>query len=103
MASGNSGIRGIRIEGKSAPSQDQILTSEALGFIAKAVEKAGYRLGEDITFALDPASTEFFKDGKYHLDGEGRTQVGASLMLLRALSSACSLSANRYPLRRNMR
>src|ERR1700759_2328775 len=45
---------------------------EALGFIAKAVEKAGYRVGEDIPFALDPASTEFFKDGKYHLEGEGK-------------------------------
>jgi enolase len=44
-----------------------------LGFIAKAVEKAGYRLGEEVFFALDPASTEFFKNGKYVLEGEGKT------------------------------
>jgi enolase len=46
---------------------------EALGFIAKAVEKAGYKLGDDIYFALDPASTEFFKDGKYVMEGAGQT------------------------------
>jgi enolase len=57
-------------EGGFAPNLNS--ADEALGFIAKAVEKAGYRLGEDITFALDPASTEFFKDGKYHLEGEGK-------------------------------
>ncbi len=37
------------------------------------MEKAGYKLGDDIFFALDPASTEFFKDGKYVLEGEGKT------------------------------
>ena len=57
-------------EGGFAPNLKS--ADEALGFIAKAVEKAGYRIGEDITFALDPASTEFFKDGKYHLEGEGK-------------------------------
>jgi enolase len=57
-------------EGGFAPNLQS--ADEALSFIAKAVEKAGYRLGEDITFALDPASTEFFKDGRYHLDGEGK-------------------------------
>ena len=44
---------------------------EALDFILKAVEAAGYRAGEDIVLALDAAATEFFKDGKYHLEGEG--------------------------------
>jgi enolase len=57
-------------EGGFAPNLKS--ADEALSFIAKAVEKAGYRIGEDITFALDPASTEFFKDGKYHLEGEGK-------------------------------
>jgi enolase len=46
---------------------------EALSYIAKAVERAGYKLGSDIYFALDPASTEFFKNGKYELEGEGKS------------------------------
>ena len=58
-------------EGGFAPNLNS--ADEALSFIAKAVEKAGYRMGEEVTFALDPASTEFFKDGKYHLEGEGKT------------------------------
>jgi enolase len=37
------------------------------------VEKAGYKLGEEVFFALDPASTEFFKNGKYELEGEGKS------------------------------
>ncbi|MGC8806627.1 MAG: phosphopyruvate hydratase [Thiomonas sp.] len=43
----------------------------ALQLIVEAIEKAGYRPGEQIAIALDPASSEFYKDGKYHLDGEG--------------------------------
>jgi enolase len=58
-------------EGGFAPNLKS--PDEALGFIAKAVEKAGYKPGADIFFALDPASTEFFKDGKYVLKGEGKT------------------------------
>jgi enolase len=58
-------------EGGFAPNLKS--ADEALGFISKACEKAGYRPGEDITFALDPASSEFFKDGKYVLAGEGKT------------------------------
>jgi enolase len=58
-------------EGGFAPNLKS--PDEALGFISKAVEKAGYKLGEEIFFALDPASTEFFKDGKYVLAGEGKT------------------------------
>lgn len=45
----------------------------ALDFIMSSIEKAGYRPGEDMFIALDCASTEFFKDGKYVLEGEGRT------------------------------
>jgi enolase len=65
-------------EGGFAPNLKS--ADEALGFLAKAVEKAGYRLDEDITFALDPASTEFFKDGKYHLEGEGRVLDGEGIV-----------------------
>jgi enolase len=65
-------------EGGFAPNLKS--ADEALGFIAKAVEKAGYRIGEDICFALDPASTEFFKDGKYHLDGEGKVLDGEGMV-----------------------
>jgi enolase len=46
---------------------------DALDFIMKSVEKAGFKPGEDVYLALDCASTEFFKDGKYELAGEGRT------------------------------
>ena len=58
-------------EGGFAPNLKS--PDEALTYIAKAVEKAGYKLGEDIFFALDPASTEFFKNGKYELEGEGKS------------------------------
>ena len=57
-------------EGGFAPNLKS--PDEALTFVSKAVEKAGYKLGEDVFFALDPASTEFFKDGKYVLEGEGK-------------------------------
>jgi enolase len=46
---------------------------EALDFIMQSIEKAGYKPGEDMFLALDCASTEFFKDGKYVLAGEERT------------------------------
>ena len=45
---------------------------EAIELILQATEAAGYRLGEDIGIALDPASSEFYREGQYHLDGEGR-------------------------------
>jgi enolase len=57
-------------EGGFAPMLNS--TDEAMGFIMKAIEAAGYRPGEEIYLALDPASTEFYRDGKYHLDGEGK-------------------------------
>jgi len=47
-------------------------TRDALDFIMKSIEGAGYKPGEDIYLALDAASTEFFKDGKYHLKGENK-------------------------------
>jgi enolase len=45
---------------------------EAVEVLLEAIEKAGYTPGEQIALALDPASTEFFKDGKYHLEAEGK-------------------------------
>ena len=55
-------------EGGFAPN---IATAEdALSYIVRAIEKAGYTPGEDVVLALDPASSEFFKDGAYHLTGE---------------------------------
>jgi enolase len=57
-------------EGGFAPGLKS--ADEALGFIVRAIEKSGYRPGEDIVLALDPAATEFYRDGKYHLAGEGK-------------------------------
>ncbi len=57
-------------EGGFAPNL--AATTDALDFVMKSIEKAGYRPGEDIVLALDAASTEFFKDGKYNLAGEGK-------------------------------
>jgi enolase len=58
-------------EGGFAPGLKS--ADEALGFVVKAIEKSGYRPGEDVVLALDPASTEFFKSGAYVLEGEART------------------------------
>ncbi len=62
---------GIGDEGGFAP--DIASTREALDFILKSVEKAGYTPGEDIWLALDCAATEYFREGAYVLSGEGRT------------------------------
>ena len=62
---------GIGDEGGFAPN---ISTArDALDFILKSIEKAGYRPGEDICLALDCAATEYFKGGKYVMKGEGKT------------------------------
>ncbi len=55
-------------------------TEDALGYVMKAIDKAGYRAGEDVFIALDPAATEFFSDGKYHLAGQGRV-IGSDEMV----------------------
>jgi enolase len=46
---------------------------EALDLLVEAIEAAGYRPGKDVVIALDPAASEFYRDGKYVLEGEGRT------------------------------
>ena len=58
-------------EGGFAPNLAS--TDEAIGFVIKAIEKAGYKPGEDMALALDAASTEFYKNGKYELAGEGKS------------------------------
>lgn len=77
-------------EGGFAPALKS--ADEALGFITRAVEAAGYRPGEDVTFALDCASTEFFKDGKYNLKGEGKVFDSAGMV------SYLSDLVSRYPI-----
>ena len=57
-------------EGGFAPNISS--TRDALDFILKSIENAGYKAGEDIYLALDCASTEYFCDGKYHLSGEDK-------------------------------
>jgi enolase len=58
-------------EGGFAPNIGS--TTDALDFIMKSIEKAGYKPGEQVAIALDCASTEFFKDGQYVMAGEGKT------------------------------
>ncbi len=58
-------------EGGFAPAVNS--SREALDFIMKAIASAGYIPGENVMLALDAASTEFFKNGKYHMEGEGKT------------------------------
>lgn len=53
---------------------------EALDFIMKAIEAAGYKPGEDVVIALDAAATEFYKDGKYHMDGEGAIRTSDEMV-----------------------
>ena len=75
---------GIGDEGGFAPNLSS--TREALDFILKSIEKAGYKPGEDIYLALDCAATEYYSDGKYHMKGEGavmsRDENAAYLMAL---------------------
>ena len=58
-------------EGGFAPNLAS--TEEALSFVMKAIEAAGYRPGEEVALAIDAAATEFFKGGMYKMEGEGKT------------------------------
>lgn len=81
---------GIGDEGGFAPNLKS--ADEALSFIMKSVEGAGYKPGEDVMLALDCASTEFYKDGTYNLAGEGKTLDAAGMVaFLEDL-------VNRYPI-----
>jgi enolase len=59
-------------EGGFAPNLPS--AEAALDFVLKAIEKAGYRVGDDVMLALDPAASEFFEDRAYHYKGEGKTR-----------------------------
>ncbi|OUM98963.1 MAG: phosphopyruvate hydratase [Paenibacillaceae bacterium ZCTH02-B3] len=65
-------------EGGFAPNLRS--NEEAITTILEAIEKAGYKPGSDVYLGLDVASTEFFKDGKYHLEGEGRSFTSAEFV-----------------------
>jgi enolase len=67
-------------EGGFAPNLKS--ADEALSFVMRAVEKAGYKPGKDVVLALDTASTEFFKNGKYVLAGEDKTLDSAGMVKL---------------------
>ncbi|MGD2176580.1 MAG: phosphopyruvate hydratase [Anaerolineae bacterium] len=69
---------GVGDEGGFAPSLRA--NEEAIEVILEAIEKAGYRPGEDIRIALDPAASEFFEGGKYVLKKEGRALSGAEMV-----------------------
>ncbi|MFL5337019.1 MAG: phosphopyruvate hydratase, partial [Geminicoccaceae bacterium] len=76
-------------EGGFAPNVD---AEQALTFLEKAIGAAGYELGENIVLGLDVASSEFFKDGRYHLAGEGKTLDSEGMV--RWLEDLCS----RFPI-----
>ena len=77
-------------EGGFAPNLAS--ADEALSFIMKAIEAAGYKPGADVALALDAASTEFFKNGKYELEGEGKSLDGDGMAVYLADLAA------RYPI-----
>lgn len=71
-------VTNVGDEGGFAPGLSS--ADEALGFIMKSIETAGYKPEDDVFLALDAASSEFYKDGKYELAGEGKS-LGASEMV----------------------
>ena len=77
-------------EGGFAPNLPS--AEAALDFVLAAIEKAGYRVGDDVAIALDPAASEFFKDGTYAYEGEGKTRsIDQQVEYLAALTK-------RYPI-----
>ena len=76
-------------EGGFAPNLKS--ADEAIGYIMKSIESAGYNPGDDVVLALDAASTEFYADGKYELAGEGRSL--SSDEMVKYLIDLC----DRYP------
>ena len=65
-------------EGGFAPNLGS--ADAALGFVMQAIQAAGYKPGDDVVLALDPASTEFYHDGKYDLKGEGKVLDSAGMV-----------------------
>ena len=81
---------GVGDEGGFAPALKK--NSDAVDLILKAIEKAGYKPGEQIAIALDPASSGFYEDGKYNLRTENRKATSAEMVAL------YSEWANKYPI-----
>ena len=77
-------------EGGFAPALAS--TEEVLGYVAKAVEGAGYKLGDDVMLALDCAASEFFVDGAYRMEGQGQTLESD------AMASFLAELCGRYPI-----
>jgi enolase len=77
-------------EGGFAPALKS--TDEVLGFVMRAIEVAGYKPGEEVALALDAASTEFYRDGRYNLEGEGKLLDAAGMV--KYLADLCA----RYPI-----
>ena len=77
-------------EGGFAPNLRS--NEEAIAILVEAITKAGFRPGTDISIALDPAMSELYRDGKYHLAGEGRTMTSGEL------SDWWSSLVDRYPI-----
>jgi len=71
---------GVGDEGGFAP--DLRSNEDALKLIVEAIQKAGYKPGKDVAIALDPAASEFYKEGKYELKGEGRSLDASALVKL---------------------
>ena len=65
-------------EGGFAP--DLKTAEEALSYIVKAIQTAGYKPGEDVKIAIDAASSEFFKNGKYEMEGEGKSFTSTEMV-----------------------
>jgi enolase len=65
-------------EGGFAPNLAS--SDAALGLIMQAIEAAGYRAGDDVVLALDPAASEFYREGRYHLTGEGKVLDASGLV-----------------------
>ncbi|MDD3819400.1 MAG: phosphopyruvate hydratase, partial [Actinomycetota bacterium] len=65
-------------EGGFAPDLNS--NEDAIKYIIRAIENAGYKPGKDIYIALDPAASEFFKDGKYNLKGEGKVLTSSEMV-----------------------
>ena len=78
-------------EGGFAPNLAS--TTDALDFIMESIAKAGYTPGDDVVLALDCASTEFFRNGKYEMVGEGKSLTPAEMAAY--LADLCA----RYPIR----
>ena len=65
-------------EGGFAPNLKS--AEEALSFIVKSIEDAGYKPGDDVVLAIDAASSEFYKNGKYEMTGEGKSYTNAQMV-----------------------